>query len=407
MKLKKTAVLFPAAFLMNVNLSLINFSLIFLLKDSLGLNASVIGWYFAVGSAGYTAGCMLLTRVQDKINPALSMLGSVFLMLGSIAMLIRVESAAAALVLYLAFATAPAFFWPQLMGWFSTGLDNRNLGKAVARFNISWSTGALTGPLVGGFAVEHQLSLAFYMDLVFLGLIAASVIAGLAFIEDMKAPGKKRIAAAPAPETHEPQAVEQTEPEIERINDGRGTILRYAGWIGVFCSYAVLGLFNNIFPLFIRDSLGYGESVAGNLLFIRGAVTAAGFILLGKTDKWHFNSKLIMLTQVAVAAVMILLFVNRFMAGFYILLSVFGFLFSLAYSNSIFHGSAGADNRGKRMALHESFLTLGVIAGSVGGGYLYQYHSIYTAFISFMALAIVGFAVQAVIARYAAVKNIG
>ncbi|MDD3366475.1 MAG: hypothetical protein PHS67_04350, partial [Sphaerochaetaceae bacterium] len=52
---------------------------------------------------------------------------------------------------------------------------------------------------------------------------------------------------------------------------------------------------------------------------------------------------------------------------------VFGMLFAMMYSFSIFHGASGSIHRSKRMLIHEMLLTIGTIVGSIVGGTVYQY----------------------------------
>ncbi|MBI9105759.1 MAG: MFS transporter [Spirochaetales bacterium] len=386
--MKRTFILFPAAFLMNMNLALVNFAVIFYLKDSLNIEASIIGWYFAAGAVCYVAGCMLMRPVQNRIIPPVAMFIAILLTIFSVFMILKAESPGVVLVFYLLFSFSPAFYWPQLMGWFSYGLDNSGLGSAISKFNISWSTGSLSGPLVGGLLVERNLLFPFYADIILMTSLGLLLAFGLVFVRDMRS----------FPVHSEPANSLRSADEM--INGGRGTILRFAGWIGVFSTYIVLGLLNNIFPLFIRDNMGLGESVAGNLLFLRGVTTAIGFFIAGKITSWHFNSKLMLLTQILTAVSMLILLMVKSITGFYGLFIFYGLLFAMAYSNGIFHGSAGAVDRGRRMGLFESILTMGVIVGSLLGGYFYQYYSIYTAFLFCFALITIGFTAQLVLVRF-------
>ena len=169
----------------------------------------------------------------------------------------------------------------------------------------------------------------------------------------------------------------------------------------------VLGLTNNIFPLFVRDTLGLGESAAGNILFVRGITTAAGFFIAGRFIFWHFNKKFMLLVQIATAVSMMLLLFIRTVPGFYSLFIFYGLLFSMSYSNGIFHGSAGALDRGRRMGLFEIFLTLGVITGSIVGGYLFQYFSIYHAFVFSAIVISAGLIAQLFIFAASRRKNLG
>ena len=187
---------------------------------------------------------------------------SIAMTIFSLFMMKSSTSPGAVLVYYLIFSTAPAFYWPQLMGWFSYGLKNEELGKSISRFNISWSTGALCGPLLGGILAERNIMLSFYIDIGMIGLIALLLLIGLVFIKDMRNFPAHIVADPSGPATHEAGLEESSAEDSELLNGGKGTIMRYPGWIGVFSAYVVLGLVNNIFPLFIRDSLGLGESLA-------------------------------------------------------------------------------------------------------------------------------------------------
>ena len=102
-------------------------------------------------------------------------------------------------------------------------------------------------------------------------------------------------------------------------------------------------------------------------------------------------------TQAAIITVLLVMLVIKSIPGFYIILMLFGFFFAMAYSNGIFHGSAGAVDRGRRMGLFESILTLGTMVGSIVGGYLFQYFSIYQAFILCAGIISAGLVVQLII----------
>lgn len=386
MIIKRTTILFPVTVMMNISIQMINFAVIFFLKDLVGLSASTIGWFFAAGSGGYALGCILLRSVQNRIIPPVSMFIGLVMTISSLYMIKSATSPAIVLLYYLIFATAPAFIWPQVMGWFSFGLSNEQLGKSISKFNLSWSSGAVMGPLFGGIIAEYDIMLSFYIDIALIGFIILLLIFGLIFVEDMR-----RFPS------HSDADKESVEGSGELINGGKGTILRYAGWISVYSVYVVLGLISNIFPLFVRETLGLGESVAGNILFVRGLTSALGFYLTGRFVLWHFNKKIMIITQLVVISVMMLLLVLKTIPAIYVLFVIFGLFFSIGYSNGIFHGSAGAADRGRRMGLFEAILTLGLITGSIGGGYLFEFFSIYTAFIFCAVIIGLGLIAQIVI----------
>ena len=100
---------------------------------------------------------------------------------------------------------------------------------------MSWSTGALCGPLVGGFLVEKELLLPFYADVVFLSAAALLLAVGLLVIKDMRIFPVHTEPAATGSVTHEAGLEEKADSGL--LNGGRGTVLRFAGWIGVFSTY--------------------------------------------------------------------------------------------------------------------------------------------------------------------------
>jgi DHA1 family multidrug resistance protein-like MFS transporter/DHA1 family quinolone resistance protein-like MFS transporter len=354
--MRRNHLLFAGAFTMNLNLTMLGLSLVYFLADKFGQGAGMIGLFFALGYGTYFLGCTLYHRWDDKIRPAGSLISAAaliaFLSLG-LYFSPRFGLALGALLLL---QGSLGFFWPPLMGWVSAGLEGKELGRNLGQFNQSWSTGALLGPFVAGWLYPVNPILPFAVSASSLLLIALLFILGSRILPDMN-PADTLKAKKEAP-----------------AGIDKSTPLRFPSWVGIFSSYAVYGVVVNILPLEIRDSLGYGEQTAGNLLLLRGIVTLAGFTLLARHAGWHFKRSWIMavqlITTVLVSVVLLLPSRLGFLGGFILL---FGLLYAASYNNSIFHGSSGAVNRGRRMAIHEAVLTMGVASGSLGGGVLYQW----------------------------------
>jgi predicted MFS family arabinose efflux permease len=158
----------------------------------------------------------------------------------------------------------------------------------------------------------------------------------------------------------------------EEKPEDRSTPLRYPAWIGLFASYVILGITMSIFPLYLREEIGLTETRIGLLLLIRALFSTLGFIILARLSFWHFKSWLMILSQALIILVVGAMAALRTMPGFSVVLALFGLLFALSYDNSLFHGVSGSLRRSTRMAVHESLLTAGMIAGSAIGGILYQ-----------------------------------
>ena len=340
---------------MNLNLTMLGLSLVYFLADKFGQGAGMICLFFALGYGTYFLGCTLYHRWDDKIRPAGSLISAAALIaLLSLGLYFspRFGLALGALLLL---QGSLGFFWPPLMGWVSAGLEGRDLGRNLGQFNQSWSTGALLGPFVAGWLYPLNPILPFAVSASSLVLIALMLILGSRILPDMNP------ACTLKAKKEAPAGIDNSTP------------LRFPSWVGIYSSYAVYGVVVNILPLEIRDSLGYGEQTAGNLLLLRGIVTLAGFTLLARHAGWHFKRSWILavqlITTLLISAVLLLPSRLGFLGAFIL---VFGLLYAASYNNSIFHGSSGAVNRGRRMAIHEAVLTMGVASGSLGGGVLYQ-----------------------------------
>jgi len=136
------------------------------------------------------------------------------------------------------------------------------------------------------------------------------------------------------------------------------------------------------------------EDKIGLILLFEALVSVVGFQLSGYSKWWHHNKNQLLLNQVlllTIASILVLIQVQIIMI---ITIICFGLSFSHMYTNSIFHGVSGSINREKRMAIHESFLTVGIVAGSAGGGVMYEHTSIQFTFLFCGLIVLAGLIAQ-------------
>ena len=74
-----------------------------------------------------------------------------------------------------------------------------------------------------------------------------------------------------------------------------------------------------------------------------------------------------------------------------------GLLSAFIYSNAMFHGVSGSIERGKRMSIQESLLTVGIVLGSLIGGQVYHLFSMNVVFLVFLMLIGLAFIFQALL----------
>jgi len=363
----KAIAITSSAFLVAIAVGSAWLGMVFYMRELYGVSAASVGILAALNSLTYVAGCLLLRPVFRRIRSRDCLLiaaaGSAAALLG----VLLVRSVAVIFALYALFGFLMAFFWPPLAGWLSSGLEARSLGRATSRFNLSWSVGNIVSSYVAGRLSEMDPASPIRFS-VSLYVATALLLVALAVLSPSM------------------RADEHRESEATRGGSGdSGTPFRFPAWVGLFGAWTVIGVLLNVFPLYARETLGVTKSGIGTLLFVRSLCTTVAFLLLGRLQFWHFRVS-VMAAGLTVFAVLVALFSRtRSPAAMGLLMIGIGPCGALAYSSSLFHGMSGSGERARRMGIHEAVLSSGMIAGSVGGGYVYQGAS--------MALALGGCAV--------------
>jgi predicted MFS family arabinose efflux permease len=186
------------------------------------------------------------------------------------------------------------------------------------------------------------------------------------------------------------------EPKVQKVRGakGAGTPLRYPAWVGIVATYVTIGIIANIFPMFARDHTALSKGQIGLVLLARALVSTVAFVGIGRASFWQMKKPIIIGGQLALAASIALMIPMQGFAGFLFSVMVFGVIFSFNYSSSIFHGVSGSTERAKRMSVHESISTLGVVVGSIVGGVLYQNLSMTAVYLFCIVVALVGAIIQ-------------
>ena len=366
-EIKRAFILLPAAFIANAGIGILNFSLVFYMRDVFNSTAAEIGWFSSIWAFSYFIGCFALHKLSRKIGAhrsiAAAVLGMVFVV---IAMLFS-ETVILMFVLYSLFGFITALFWPPLMGWISEGLEGPELNRMMGLFNLSWSTGLVISPYLGGLLLEYNLSYPLIFAVGLYGLLTiALVLVPILFssIVLQESSHKRNIP----------------------VSDS-STSLRYIAWLGNFTGYIIFGVLLFVFPLYAREELWFTESSIGLLLLFRALFSTFIFVLAGKISWWHFNKAYMLIIQLLMIVFTLFIPYTKSWISFAAGLSLFGILFAGGYSSSIFHGVSGSIHREKRMAIHEAVLTVGVITGAIGGGEIYQHWGMVSVFNSAAAAA--------------------
>jgi len=351
----KTHLILPISFLFYTALIVTTFSMIFYARDRFGASVSLIGWLAALPHLCYFCGCFLLRPVYRYLLPRhwliASSVSAALLLIG----ILSVRSLALLFLLYGLFGFSQSLFWPPLMGWLSFAKEQQALNTALGRFNLAWSGGNIVAPFIAGYLLQRALFVPFEVAALIMIAISPAVL----------------LVSRICPRIRNDRRKEAIGGERENAED-RSTPLRYPAWIGLFAAYVILGITMSIFPLYLREEIGFPETRIGALLLLRALSSTGTFVLLARLSFWQFNTRLMIAGQAAIIPAAALLAFARSLPALSLVLAVFGALFALSYNNSLFHGVTGSIRRATRMAVHEGLLTAGMVTGSAIGGVLYQ-----------------------------------
>ncbi len=346
-----------ASFIAQFAISMVNLALVYHLRATFSFSPRLVGLAASTYTFSYFVFCVLLGRFCANFKPRHCVEVAVLGMAASIVSILlsnQIWQVFAALTCYGFFMS---LLWPQVMSWLSRGKERHELNKATSSFNFSWSIGAALSPLVAGLLVENSTRIPLVVSSILMVVIFFQI-----FIATMLVPSIRA-------------ATSEAQDNREAPKEDRSTPLRFLCWAGILTVYMALSVFQTIFPMHAQDGLSLSESSVGFLLLLRGLATCLTFVLLGIQSWWQFKRPVVIMSQLAVAAVCMAgswFAVDTPYAAYIALMTVFGVLFAIVYTLSIFHGASGSTNRSQRMLIHEILLTIGSIVGSFAGAFVYE-----------------------------------
>ena len=334
-----------ASLLGQLAISMVNLALVYYLRYTLGASAGVVGLAASTYTGVYLACCLAFGGFYQRFRPYVVVCISLLGMGLSMVLVTCSDSIPIVFTFLVLYGFFMSMLWPQVEAWITRGAEGAQLNRLTSAFNFSWSFGTGISPYIASFLVTVSPAFA----LVSLGTLSCPHIRAI------------------RPEREYIQDLERNDGAVDH-----STPLRYDSWIAVFVVYSALSVVLNIFPMYAGEVAGMGETTSGFLLLLRGLATCAAFMTLGRMRFWQFKAWMIYLAQ-GMFVVLALVFHSAstpLSTGVFFIL--FGIVFALCYSFSIFHAAAGALDRGRRMVIHECVLTVGQVVGASFGGVIYQ-----------------------------------
>ena len=347
-----------ASLLGQLAISMVNLALVYYLRYTLGASAGVVGLAASTYTGVYLACCLAFGGFYQRFRPYVVVCISLLGMGLSMVLVTCSDSIPIVFTFLVLYGFFMSMLWPQVEAWITRGAEGAQLNRLTSAFNFSWSFGTGISPYIASFLVTVSPAFALVFGAGLFAFIAAFVALSTLSCLHIR---------AIRPEREYIQDLERNDGAVDH-----STPLRYDSWIAVFVVYSALSVVLNIFPMYAGEVAGMGETTSGFLLLLRGLATCAAFMTLGRMRFWQFKAWMIYLAQ-GMFVVLALVFHSAstpLSTGVFFIL--FGIVFALCYSFSIFHAAAGALDRGRRMVIHECVLTVGQVVGASFGGVIYQ-----------------------------------
>ena len=374
------SILFLASFLMSVSSGIVNYALIFYVRDLFGADKTAIGLISSSLTILYFAGIVGFLSWK-KPHPRFILWLATWAMALCIGVYLLVPQWTVTFLFHGLFGLAMALFWPRMMGWLSWGVEGKDLGRTMGRFNFSWASGGILAPYLGGLLVEADLRLPFVVAMVLLTLTGLLMPLGAKLFSSMKDRQAPNVG---------------TEGVVDSEVSGP-TPLRYQARLAGINAYFLTGALLFIFPIFAKETLGFSESLVGSFLLVRMAAATLGFELWGRWTFWHFRFSPLVLATLALIGLTLLFLGGSQLWQFYLLFAVVGLIFSFLYSYALFHGVAGSVHRERSMTIHEGALNIGLLSGTILGGWVSETWSMATVFVLCAAVSAGLLALQVVL----------
>ena len=358
-----------STFLSQGSIVIFNFTLVYYLREC-GIDSVGIGLASSIYPTLYFLGCIFMPKLLPSLKGKARILAANIGMALTGLVLTFIKNEALIMTDLVFYGLFQSLLWTNMETWITGGKEGDELTSRLTLFNFSWSFSVGLATSFSGFVSEYSTRLSIWSGCVFF-LISALLVA----LSGRSYDSKKE--------------------KEEIVSEDHSSPLRFPSWAGVLLVYTGYSLVLTVFPQYAMDTLGYSESVTGNILLFRGISVTIAFLIMQKARVWQKGVGPILGSQAFFAILTFLMLFLRSIADFAILFALYGFVFALSYDLSIFPGAEGAKDRHKRMVIHEVLLTLGTIIGSLVGGFVYQYFSFKTLVLTISILSVVIVVIEA------------
>ena len=342
---------------------------------ALTLNAGTAGTAANfIGAASYALWCWVFSRIRlfrerrHTIAAGCAVVALAAMVLGgfpSVPMLLAAPAV---------FSLGNALIFPAMQAWFTEGMDQPRLVRAMGGYSFAWVSGYLVGPLAAGWILNHTpgtppTELAHRIALLLNTAAAILLLVGASFLPDMFA--------------HHPGASPRVDPaaptHIHRVPPRTITCFMHLTWVSIFGAMYATGLVRFVFTELAKAEGIGSRSVGAVNAVMYASLLILVFLLRTRTD-WLFRFRWIAAVQLAaIPAIGLFAFGNRmhhFLGGAALLGLLQGFI---QFSSSTY-SLLLEKTRDRFIAVNEAMLGGGGFFAGLSGWLLARHLSVRAGF---------------------------
>jgi len=246
-----------------------------------------------------------------------------------------------------------AAFWPAMEALLADSSEE-NLEETLKRFNISWGSAMVIGPMVGGLLISG-----YTIKAPFLFSLTVSFSLGILSLMLLREPPRRQV------------KIKQRHYEAEEGSNSHYEMVTALSSILLFSSIG--GVNSSIFPAYATD-LGIPPYEIGLVIFISGASRTAAFYLADRIESKLRRIGMFLAGSLILAFASVLTVNSYTTLAFLVCFLLFGFGAGISYAASISTIiRRWGSSRGYAAGLFESLIGSGYFLGPLIGGIVSEY----------------------------------
>jgi len=326
---------------------------------SLGASPLLVGVIGATGGLTYSFMPLAAGLLSDKIRRKIFILTAMLLYGLSCGLYVLAENPNMLIPVKALEWVAVAIFWPSTEALI-TESSEENLEQNLKKFNLSWGSATIIGPIIGGSLISLSGTKAPFLLSSTVSFILA-LLAATAIKELQKHPQKPKQ-----------EAINQRKNSAEPIAPAVISIILFS---------FTAGIIYNLFPAH-ATSLNIPAYEIGLIIFANGLFRLAAFTQAYKIEEKIGKNPMFLAGALTLAIASALTAASSTALFFALAFSIFGLGMGILYAASIAHILKNRSHAtGYAAGLFESLIGVGNFLGSSTGGLASEYFSLNTPYI--------------------------